>query len=234
MVHPRLVALSDCLASVPSSPVTDSLFGFGFIVWFWFHCLVSVSVLQVPRHVGVCHAQLMHDLSVYVANVRRGEAGCTPGTPLRLVKSAARDLAQGTVTLYQKCELKTSAGRVKYWAVPEYRHHDDHQRARFDFVEEWAELWAWSDNRKPCRPVVQLRGFVQVELEGGEDYNVAIGQNLKPHDEAIIDDSGNPRHPKFTVLHCLWRLQRCVLPRLLTAACCLHLVSVSPVAVSLV
>ena len=29
---------------------------------------------------------------------------------------------------------------------------------------------------------------------------------------AAIDDDGNPRHPTFTVLHCLWKLQRCVLP----------------------
>lgn len=161
---------------------------------------------------GVCHAQLMHGLSVYVANVRRGEAGCTHGTPLSAVKTAARNIAnEGTVTLFQKCELRTPSGRVTYWAVPEFRHHDDHVRARYDFVEEWAELWAWSDTRKPCRPAVQLRGFVHVQLEGEETYSVAIARNLQPHDDAVIDDAGNPRHPFFTVLHCLWKLQRSVL-----------------------
>jgi hypothetical protein len=170
--------------------------------------------------VGVCHAQLMHGLSVYVANVRRGEAGCTHGTPLSAVKTAARNIAnEGTVTLFQKCELTTPSGRVTYWAVPEFRHHDDHVRARYDFVEEWAELWAWSDTRKPCRPAVQLRGFVHVQLEGEETYSVAIARNLQPHDDAVIDDAGNPRHPFFTVLHCLWKLQRSVLAACI-AGCC--------------
>ena len=175
--------------------------------------LLCLLVTQVPPHVGVCHAQLMHELCMYVANVRRGVAGCTPGTPLSDVKQAARDIAEGTVTLYRKCKLTTqSSSDVTYWAVPEFRHHDDHVRARFDFVEEWAELWAWSNTRPPCRPVVQLRGFVQVELENDETHNISIAQNLQPHDDAAIDDTGNPRHPTYTVLHCLWQLQRYVLP----------------------
>ena len=67
--------------------------------------LLCLLVTQVPPHVGVCHAQLMHELCMYVANVRRGVAGCTPGTPLSDVKQAARDIAEGTVTLYRKCKL---------------------------------------------------------------------------------------------------------------------------------
>ena len=177
-----------------------------------FCCCGCLSVSQVPQHVGVCHAQLMHELSVYVANVRRGVAGCTPGTRLSDVKAAARDIAEGTVTLYRKCKLTTPSGDATYCATPEFHHHDDHLRARFDFVEEWAELWAWSESRRPCRPVVQLRGFVHVQLENDETYSIAIAQNLQPHDDAANDDDGNPRHPTFTVLHCLWKLQRCVLP----------------------
>ena len=175
--------------------------------------LLCLLVTQVPPHVGVCHAQLMHELCMYVANVRRGVAGCTPGTPLSDVKQAARDIAEGTVTLYRKCKLTTqSSSDVTYCAVPEFRRHDDHVRARFDFVEEWAELWAWSNTRPPCRPVVQLRGFVQVELVNDETHNISIAQNLQPHDDAAIDDTGNPHHPTYTVLHCLWQLQRYVLP----------------------
>ena len=94
-----------------------------------------------------------------------------------------------------------------------YKHHGSKVRERFDFVEEWAELWVWNEQRNPCRPVIQLRGFVSVCFASTgagdqEAYNIAIARNLVPHAASSICAQGNPCAPKWCVLHCLWEFQR--------------------------
>ncbi len=151
----------------------------------------------------------MNKVAIYVANLRAGKAHSAPDAEFAAASKAAADISNGRVTLYQKCRLITDDGSDVYWAVPAYEREGEAVRARFDFVEERTELWAGHDlGRQPCRPVVQLFGFLRVEVDGDPVYNIAIARNLIPHADSTIDEDGNPWHPRWGVLHCLWQFQR--------------------------
>ena len=171
--------------------------------------LLSDCVLvQVPTHVGLCHPRLMRALAVHVANLRNGVAW-TSNANFDDVVDAARAISEGTVTLYKKCRVVADGYRTVYYAAPSYRREGEAVRERFDFVEERAELWKYDRRRNACRPVVQLRGFVYLDLGGDETYNVAIARNLKPHPDVVdVDEDGNPWHPRWGVFHCLWEFDR--------------------------
>ena len=155
----------------------------------------------------------MKKIAVYVANVRSGNPPTFQKCPHADAKAAAEDICcRGTVTYYRKCKLVTgSGGSEVYWAVPAHERNHERHRARFDFVQERGELWKNHDQerpeRRPCRPVVQLRGFIRVRLDGGETHNIALARNLRPHADARIDSEGNPWHPRWGVLHCLWQFE---------------------------
>ena len=123
----------------------------------------------------------MKQLSIYVANVRSGRPGSSAAAPVAEVNQAAKDIAEAcTVRLFPKCrQLADGRKTTMFVANPAYKHHGARTYERFDFVEEWAELWSgWDRDRAACRPVIQLRGFIELDFEGDETYHVALGQCL--------------------------------------------------------
>ena len=112
------------------------------------------------------------------------------------------------IVMWTKCMQCVPGRRNTFWAAPESRNWG----ARFDFVEENSkELWQFDRRRNRCRLVMQLRGFVEVDVGDGvapETLKLAIGRNLQPHEECdVICARGNCIHPMLTVTHCLWRFQ---------------------------
>ena len=106
--------------------------------------------------------------------------------------------------MYEKCTLRRDGGkRDSYFALPEREIPNGVARNRFDVVDEKAPLWTPEGHDKPCRPVIELRGFVEVHIaDTAETYQIAIGRNLVPHSDAEVDSGGNPVHPMWRVLHC--------------------------------
>jgi len=165
--------------------------------------------------VGICLDELKKQVICHIADKMTYASGGERGlAPVQQYEAVARQLhsLHWSITLYQEVELSQGQQRLRFMA--------DKDEDRFDFVEESSDgLWFYAGERKqPCRPVVQVRGFVHIVMNfpgitfadgaNHQEFHLAVARNLVPHADAIVDDAGNPLHPKFPVLHCLWKYQR--------------------------
>ena len=167
-------------------------------------------VWQVPAYLGVCRSRLLHLLAekIQKREVTSGNRRISLRDAVSILKGPRAD-----ISLFTTCKQTVQGRQDWFWAAPESKHFP----RRFDFVQECIEdgLWDYPDSTKPCRPIMHLRGFVQVSFS--EDANLsdkgvlqlALGRNLIPHDDSLrICDDGNPVHPVLNITHCLWQYQR--------------------------
>lgn len=163
---------------------------------------------QVPAYVGICRMALIELIAERIQKMQEiVHERVTAREALRIANESC-------IVLYTKCAQTVTGRHEVFWAAPESEHFSE----RFDFVEERIDedgLWSYPGcGGQPCRPVIALRGFVNVdlaahELAGGESLQLALGRNLVPHrDSPRTCDAGSPIHPMLTVTHCLWEFQR--------------------------
>ena len=171
--------------------------------------------MQVPEYVGCPLVRLKWLVVNHIARMR-----ARAQRQLRAQLPSQRDMSRleselvskrWSLLLYAKIEQRKGRRGLQFHANPE--------TGRFDFVEEQMEerLWDYNAAAAPCRPVVNVRGFLHVSVDspivfadGTEhtSFEIAVARNLIPHAESSVTDTGDPVCPNWGVLHNLWKYTR--------------------------
>ena len=169
----------------------------------------------MPSYLGVCEGRLFQLISWFIATDQETRQGTLDGQPRQATAKAAlkRLMGYGCVVLYPQCKHACGRESEQFHAHP----------GRFDVVEEHADFWVPEgkefEGMSPCRAVVALSGFVDVQLpaddeDGDEDeitrYRLALGRNLVPSVPENVNAEGHPVHDVWSTLHCGWRHAKCV------------------------
>ena len=170
----------------------------------------------MPAYVGIDRARLKW---LVTNNILTAKMRAQNRPHRHVVVPSARAMAEmveeledkeWTLCLHTRVQLNRNCTGLQF--------HADPTRGRFDFVEECLEdIWTYDDSKDPCRPVVQLRGFLRastvepiVFADGTRHYSfgLAVARNLVPHKESSVLASGDPVHSGFPLLHNLWEYMR--------------------------